>query len=95
MRLFLLAPVVLFIACSSTPPLKPESGNVKVSRQAPDKSCKDLGTVNGRVKNRGGSFEEAIKDMQLDAARMGANYVQMGMTGGMSQSVNGRAFLCD
>jgi hypothetical protein len=93
--LFVLPMAFLIAACSSTPPLKPESGNVKVSREAPGKNCKDLGTVNGRVKNRNGDFGEAIADMQLDAARLGANYVQMGLTGGMSQSVNGRAFLCE
>jgi hypothetical protein len=86
---------VVLAACSHTPPVKPESSNVKVSRQAPARDCKDLGVVNGRVKSKSGSFEEAIADMQLDAARLGGNYVQMGLTGGMSQSVNGRAYLCD
>jgi len=82
-------------ACGNSHAIKPDSGNVKVSRQAPGKNCKDLGVVNGRVRNQNGSFEEAIRDMQLDAARLGGNYVQMGITGGMSQSVNGRAYECD
>ncbi len=90
-----LSPLLLLIGCSSTPPVKPMASNVKVSREVPAKGCEDLGTVNGRVKTIGGSFEEALNDMKLDAARLGGNYVQMGLTGGMSKSVNGRAFLCN
>ena len=80
--------MLLLGACSSTPPVKPEASNVKVSRQAPGSNCKDLGMVNGRVKTHSGSFEEAIADMQLDTARLGGNFVQMGITGGQGKSVN-------
>jgi hypothetical protein len=91
----LLVPLfVLATSCSSAPPVKPSASNVKVSREAPAKDCEDLGMVNGRVKSSTGNFEEAIEDLKLDAARLGGNYVQMGITGGMGKSVNGRAYLC-
>ena len=90
-----LALAAALTACGHSHAIKPDSGNVKVSRQAPGSNCKDLGVVTGRVKNQNGSFEEAIRDMQLDTARLGGNYVQMGVTGGQGQSVNGRAYECD
>lgn len=91
----LLALSFVTMSCSNTPPVKPTGSSVKVSRAAPPEDCKDLGSVNGRVKNISSPFEEALEDMKNDAARMGANYVQMGATGNLGQSITGRAFVCD
>lgn len=84
----------LLTSCSSHP-IKPESKNVEVSRNAAGKSCKEIGRVEGRTKNIKGTFEEALEDLKLDAARKGANYVQIEQTGAMGQSVAGLAYFCD
>ncbi len=90
--------VLVFIAClsaCSSHPIKPEGKNVEVSRNDADKDCKEIGRVEGRVKNVKGTFEEAMEDLKLDAARKGANYVKMEQTGAMGQSVAGVAYFCD
>ena len=86
--------VAFFSACSSHP-IKPEGKNVEVSRNDADKDCKEIGRVEGRVKNVKGTFDEAMEDLKLDAARKGANYVKMEQTGAMGQSVAGVAYFCD
>ncbi len=91
---FLLALVAFFAACSSHP-IKPEGKNVEVSRNDAGKDCKEVGRVEGRVKNVKGTFDEAMEDLKLDAARKGANYVKMEQTGAMGQSVAGLAYFCD
>lgn len=90
--------VLVFIAClsaCSSHPIKPEGKNVEVSRNDADKDCKEIGRVEGRVKNVKGNFDEAMEDLKLDAARKGANYVKMEQTGAMGQSVAGVAYFCD
>lgn len=86
--------VALLVGCSSHP-IKPEGKNVEVSRNEADKDCKEIGRVEGRVKNTKGTFEEALEDLKLDAARKGANYVKMEQAGAMGQSVAGVAYFCD
>lgn len=86
--------MMLLSACSSHP-IKPEADNVKVSRDEADKDCKEIGEVQGRVKNVNGKFEEALEDLKLDAARKGANFVQIKQTGALGQSVSGTAYFCD
>jgi hypothetical protein len=90
----LTASLIAFSACSSHP-IKPESKNVEVSREDAGKKCQEIGRVEGRVKNVKGTFEEALEDLKLDAARKGANYVKMEQTGAMGQSVAGVAYFCN
>lgn len=85
----------LCLASCSGRPIKPDGANVKVTRQPVDIDCRDLGTVNGRVRSTRGTFEEALQDMRADAARMGATHIQVGQTGPMGTSINGRAYSCD
>lgn len=92
--LILLMSSMLFVACSSHP-IKPEADNVKVSRDEANKNCQEIGPVEGRVKNVSGKFEEALEDMKLDAARKGANFVQIKQTGALGQAVSGTAYFCD
>jgi hypothetical protein len=85
----------LFAACSTPPPpVKPAASNVKATREEPAKNCKEIGNVEGRVTNINGKFEEALEDLKLDAARKGANFVQIQQTGALGKSVTGVAFLC-
>lgn len=92
--LFSLVVSGLLLACSSHP-IKPEADNVKVSRDDADKDCKEIGPVEGRVKNVTGKFEEALEDLKLDAARKGANFVQIKQTGALGQAVSGTAYFCN
>ncbi len=94
-RLTLLSLVVLwFAACSSAPPVKPESKNVEVSRDPADDDCKEIGSVEGRTVSSKGNFEEALEDLKADAAGKGANFVQIRKTGAMGTAVRGMAYLC-
>lgn len=90
----LIAMAFAFAACSSTPPVKPEADNVKVSRDEADKDCKELGPVEGRNVSAGGSFDDALQDLKQDAAGKGANFVQIQQSGAMGTSVRGTAYLC-
>lgn len=85
---------VTLVNCSSHP-IKPEAKNVEVSRNEAGKNCRDLGKVEGRVKTVKGTFEDALEDLKLDAARKGANFVTIQQTGSLGQSVNGTAYFCD
>lgn len=93
-KITLFLSLALLASCSSHP-IKPEGKNVEVSRNEASKDCKEIGRVEGRVKNTKGTFEEALEDLKLDAARKGANFVKMEQTGAMGQSVAGVAYFCD
>jgi hypothetical protein len=95
--LILLAAVFAWInvSCSSAP-IKPEADNVKVKREAPNlENCKEIGMVQGTVKTKSGTFEQALEDMKLDAARKGANYIHMEQTSAYGTSTRGTAYFCD
>ena len=93
-QIFSLA-VLLFLSGCSSPPIKPEAKNVEVSRNDASKSCQEVGRVEGRVKTTKGTFEEALEDMKLDAAKKGANFVKMEQTGALGQAVAGVAYFCN
>ena len=82
-----------FVGCASHQ-VKPTAESVKVSRDDADKDCVEIGVVQGSVSTTKGTVDEAIEDMKLDAARKGANYVQMGVTSALGNSVSGTAFKC-
>lgn len=82
-----------FIACSHQA-LIPEAKNVKIQREAPAKDCRSLGHVEGNVIHANGKIEDAIEDMRLDAARKGANFVQLGETSALGKNVAGVAYQC-
>lgn len=92
--LFVFITALSTVNCSSHP-IKPEGENVKVSRDEADKDCKEIGRVEGRVKTTKGTFEDALEDLKLDAARKGANYVHIQQTGALGQAVSGTAYFCD
>ena len=92
--LFTLSLLSLVTACSTTPPVKPEGKNIEVSRKEADSDCKELGPVEGRTVNVKDTFEMALENLKTDAARKGANYVQIRQSGAMGTSVRGMAYLC-
>ena len=86
---------VLYIGCSSMSNL-PEKENVKVSREKPsDKECKSLGKVEGRTNKINGTQEDALADLQNEAAHKGANYLMVEQYSANGQSVTGIAYRCE
>ena len=86
---------VALSGCGSHP-IKPEGDNVKITREAiDDDDCKEIGPVEGRVSSAKGTFEQALEDLKLDAARKGANKVKIETTSGTGTAVRGIAYFCD
>lgn len=91
--IFFAIPALFYISgCSHPVILKPE--DVKVKREAPDKTCQSLGLVQGSVIHASGTTEQALEDMKKDAARKGANYVFIQTTSALGSSVRGEAYFC-
>ena len=90
---FMLVSLLILAGCSHQA-IVPEAKNVKIQREAPSKDCRSLGHVEGNVIHATGKIEDAIEDMKLDAARKGANYVQMGETSALGKNVAGVAYQC-
>ena len=85
--------LAIFSSCSHQA-IVPEAKNVRIAREEPAKNCRNLGHVEGSVITAQGKIEDAIEDMKLDAARKGANFVQMGQTSALGKNVAGIAFQC-
>lgn len=81
------------VACSSQP-IKPEAKNVSVTREAVSEKCISLGPVEGRTISVKGTFEEALENLKLDAARKGATDVKIEATSAMGSAVRGEAYQC-
>lgn len=82
------------VASCSSPPVKPEGKNIKVTREEVDSDCKDLGPVEGRSLSAKATFEDALEDLKTDAARKGATDVRIEQTSGTGTAVRGTAYLC-
>lgn len=91
--LFFAAMISLVVGCGSHP-IKPASENVKISRDDADSDCREIGAVEGRNQSVKGTFEQALEDLKLDAARQGANFVKIEQTSGTGTAVRGVAYFC-
>lgn len=87
------AGTLFFVACGSHP-IKPVGENIKVSREDAASDCREIGAVEGRNQAVTGTFEQALEDLKLDAARKGANFVRIGQTSGTGTAVRGTAYFC-
>lgn len=85
--------VGLFSGCHSQP-IKPEAGNIKVTREPVAKDCEDLGPVEGRSSKLKSDFEAALEDLKKDAALKGATHVKLETTSAMGTAVRGQAYRC-
>lgn len=95
MRASIFVFLLFTLACASKPIL-PDAETVKVSRDAADKDCQDLGVVYGKTLNTTGNLEEqALADLKRNASQKGANYVHLQEYSGLGSSVKGTAYLCD
>jgi hypothetical protein len=97
-------PLALWIAAAATASLaltgcgsrsvKPDTEEVKVSREAPDKDCKELGKITGTTGSVKGTADEALADLKQEAANKGANYVLVKQYSDNQTSVTGVAYEC-
>ena len=92
-RIIILALAASLTACASRP-LTPESEDVKMSREIPSESCKEIGRVTGTSKSRKATHDELLADMRQDAAKKNANYVKVEEYSGLGTMVTGTAFSC-
>ncbi len=83
----------LLSSCSSMSNL-PEQNNVKVSRDLPAKECQTLGKIEGRSNSKVPKQNEALEDLQQEAANKGANYVMVKEYSAMGTAVSGEAYRC-
>ena len=81
------------MGCGSTA-IKPEAKNIEVTRGQVDRDCKSIGSVEGRTISAKGTFEEALENLKLDAARKGATHVQIEATSAIGTAVRGEAYFC-
>ncbi len=81
------------ISCASRS-VMPEVKEVKVSREAADKDCREIGVITGSVSSAKGTREQALEDLKHEAANKGANYVMVKEYSTYGTSVTGVAFEC-
>lgn len=84
---------IIISGCSSMSPL-PESTNVRISREDADPNCRFLSKVEGRVASIKGTRDEALKDLQQEAANKGANFLIVKEYSGSGSVVTGLAYFC-
>lgn len=84
------------VGCVSKPSVLPRTSSLKVERVAPaSKDCKDMGPVKGRIINKKAKPEEALEDLKMEAANLGANYLWVQQYSDSGTNVTGMAYLCE
>jgi hypothetical protein len=94
MRTLLMALAALSLAACASRSVLSDSKEVKVSREAPGKDCKEMGTLTGRTASVKGTQEDALEDLKKEAANKGANYVMVKEYSAFGTSVTGIAYEC-
>ena len=94
LTILLAAAFLLTLSRCASRPIVPDTSDVKVSRENPKSECKDLGRVTGTTSKINARPEDALADMKDEAAKKGANYVQVGEYSSTGGSVVGFAFSC-
>ena len=83
---------VLF-SCSSHPVI-PKTSDIKVTRDEPDKSCENLGSIVGRSNKINDTTENVLEDLKQEAVRKGANFVKIETMGAQGTAIKGQAYFC-
>lgn len=91
--LLLCFPFFYLFGCSSRP-VTAKGDDVKVSREAANKDCQDLGKISGTVTSVKGTAEQALADLKQEAANKGGNYVVIKQYSDNQTSVTGIAYSC-
>lgn len=90
----LIAICLILTACAHRRPVLPDVKDVTVAREAPGPKCRSMGPIGGRTQSARGTREDALKDLKLEAANKGANYVVVGQWSAYGTAVTGEAFTC-
>lgn len=90
---FLVMLGISLAGCASRSVL-PDQKGVKVSREAADSDCKEMGPITGRTASAKGTEAEALEDLKKEAAAKGANYVVVKQYSGYGTAVTGVAYEC-
>lgn len=92
--IFVIAVLTLGSCASTQQTNVPDAELVTLSREEPDPDCKDLGPVTGSSLSVKGTHEDSLQDLKKDAARRGANYVQLLGHSATGSSASGVAYIC-
>lgn len=93
-RSLLAGVLVLGVAGCASRSVLPDTSAVKVSREQPTKTCKEMGEVTGRTATVKGTEAQALEDLKVEAAHKGANYVVIKQYSDYGTSVTGLAYEC-
>lgn len=93
MRL-ILVPLLLVLGACAHRSVLPDAKEVKVTRDAPAKDCREIGTVTGQVGTAKGTPEQALADLKQEAANKGANFVSIKQYSSYGTAVTGVAYEC-
>ncbi len=92
--ILLAAAFIFTLSRCASPSLTPDVNDVKVSRDTPKSQCEELGRVTGTSNKVNTKPQDVLADMKDEAAKKGANYVQLGEYSSTGTSVVGFAFKC-
>lgn len=81
------------IGCS-TRSAKPEDKSIKLVREEPSKKCRNMGKIMGRTGTIKGGPEEALVELQREAANKGATHVMVEQYSDNQTTVTGIAYEC-
>ncbi len=95
MKLIFITTIFCFgaLGCSSRSVL-PDADEVKVSRENPSETCKEIGKVTGSSTSAKASREQVLEDLKREAANKGANYVVVKQYSDYGTAVTGIAYEC-
>jgi len=93
--LIVLTPLLVALNGCRSRSVLPDSNEVKVSREAPAKNCRQIGTLTGTTASAKGTQQEALDDLKKEAANKGANYVMVKEYSAYGTSVTGIAYECN
>ncbi len=92
-NLVLFSVLMVIAGCHSVEKF-PEAKDVNTGANVPSKDCREIGSIRGRANSKTPDIEAAMKDLKLEAANKGANYVQIKEKSGYGTEVVGLAFNC-
>jgi hypothetical protein len=85
---------LIFLSACASRPVLPDTKKIKVTREAVDKDCQDLGNMTGRVASKTGTPEQALEDLKTEAARRGATHVLVREYSALGTAVSGTLYAC-
>ena len=94
LKIALFLGLILGLTACSSRSVMPDAEEVKVSREAADEDCKEMGKITGTTSSVKGTKEQALEDLIQTAANKGANYVMVKQYSAQGTSVTGIAYEC-